>query len=84
MAGAIIQALQADAITPSVAMKELRKLSDVIGLFSSITDEDIDEAEEADNGLMPPTFGGLNEGQIENGEPKPLVPKAPLANREAG
>lgn len=44
MAGAIIQALQADAITPSVAMKELRKLSDVIGLFSSITDEDIDEA----------------------------------------
>lgn len=92
MAGAIIQALQADAITPSVAMKELRKLSDVIGLFSSISDEDIDEAEEMDKGLMPPALGGMNEDQVENGvsgadqngEPKPLVPKAPLANREAG
>lgn len=92
MAGAIIQALQADAITPSVAMKELRKLSDVIGLFSSISDEDIDEAEEMDNGLMPPALGGMNEGQVENGvsgadqngEPKPLVPKAVATNREAG
>jgi phage-related protein (TIGR01555 family) len=92
MAGAIIQALQADAITPSVAMKELRKLSDVIGLFSSISDEDIDEAEEMDNGLMPQALGGMNEGQVENGvsgadqngEPKPLVPKAVATNREAG
>lgn len=92
MAGAIIQALQADAITTSVAMKELRKLSDVIGLFSSISDEDIDEAEEMDKGLMPPALGGMNEDQVENGvsgadqngEPKPLVPKAVATNREAG
>jgi phage-related protein (TIGR01555 family) len=92
MAGAIIQALQADAITTSVAMKELRKLSDVIGLFSSISDEDIDEAEEMDNGLMPPALGGMNEGQVENGvsgaeqnsESKPLVQETSSANRQAG
>lgn len=91
MAGAIIQALQADAITPSVAMKELRKLSDVIGLFSSITDEDIDEAEEADNGLMPPDAGDLNgnqaiglQGVDPNGQLEPMVQKAPGENREAG
>lgn len=78
LTGAIISALQADAIPVSVALKELRKLSDTIGLFASITDEDIDAAEDADTGMMPPDvdlgpdggglMGGLNGGQQEEGE----------------
>ena len=78
LTGAIISALQADAIPVSVALKELRKLSDTIGLFASITDEDIDAADDADNGMMPPDIslgpdgiglmGGLNGGQQEEGE----------------
>lgn len=78
LTGSIIAALQADAIPVSVALKELRKLSDTIGLFASITDEDIDAAEDADNGMMPPDVSlgpdgvglmeGLNGGQQEAGE----------------
>ena len=78
LTGSIIAALQADAIPVSVALKELRKLSDTIGLFASITDEDIEAAEDADNGMMPPDvdlgpdggglMGGLNGGQQEAGE----------------
>lgn len=78
LTGSIIAALQADAIPVSVALKELRKLSDTIGLFASITDEDIDAAEDADTGMMPPDVSlgpdsvglmeGLNGGQQEAGE----------------
>lgn len=78
LTGSIIAALQADAIPVSVALKELRKLSDTIGLFASITDEDIEAAEDADTGMMPPDVDlgpdggglmeGLNGGQQEEGE----------------
>lgn len=78
LTGSIIAALQADAIPVSVALKELRKLSDTIGLFASITDEDIEAAEDADTGMMPPDVSlgpdgiglmeGLNGGQQEEGE----------------
>lgn len=80
-AGAIIQAMSAGAISTATAMKELKKLSDTVGIFASITDEDIAEAEEEENQLLPPMpnmqgFGGgspmeqmSNEGEgIESGE----------------
>lgn len=77
MTASIISALQADAIPISVAMKELRKLSDVVGIFASITDEDIDAAEEADNGLMPPdvSVGGMGFGSQQEGGSE-VVPRA--------
>ena len=94
LAGSIIQALQAGAIPTSVAMKELRKLSDTIGLFGSISDEDIDAAEEADNGMMPPeaklTEDPLNAkpesvpGANQNGAAVGVVPKAPQAGGPTG
>lgn len=78
LTGSIIAALQADAIPVSVALKELRKLSDTIGIFASITDEDIEAADDAETGMMPPDvslgpdglglMGGLNGGQQEEGE----------------
>lgn len=91
LAGSIIQSLQAEAITPSIALRELRKLSDTIGIFSTISDEDIAAAEEIDNGLMPPGAEGLdgtdfsavsaaNEEQDQRG----LVQKAPEDDRQAG
>lgn len=63
MVGAIVQALQSESIPLPNAMKELKKLSPTIGLFSSITEEDIDEAEKQENELMPPEAGGLNAQQ---------------------
>lgn len=57
MVGAIVQALQNEAIPLPTAMKELKKLSPVLGMFSSITDEDIAEAEKQENELMPPMAG---------------------------
>ena len=98
MTASIISALQADAIPISVAMKELRKLSDTVGIFASITDEDIDAAEESDNGLMPPDvslggsgFGGQQEAGSEvvpradeNGTDRKVVPQTPAANQQAG
>lgn len=64
MVGAITSALGADAITTSVAMKELRKLSDTVGIFSSITDEDIAMAEEMDKGMAAP--GGSGDGPLDD------------------
>lgn len=57
---AILQALQSGAISTSVALKELKKLSESIGLFASISDEDIEAAEEMDNGMMPPAPEGFD------------------------
>lgn len=94
LAGSIIQALQAGAIPISVAMKELRKLSDTIGLFGSISDEDIDAAEEADNGMMPPEAKLMEDplnakpesvpGANQNGAAVGVVPKAPQAGGPTG
>jgi len=83
MVGAIVQALQSESISLPNAMKELKKLSPTIGLFSSITEEDIDEAEKQENELMPPGAGGLNAaaeqvpGAGQNGGFGPLVSQAP-------
>lgn len=92
MVGAIIQALQNEAIPLPIAMKELKKLSSAIGMFSSITDKDIEEAERQENEMMPPQAGGFNgtanqiQGGGQNAGLGSVVPKAPdgsgKANRE--
>lgn len=70
MSGAIIGALNANAITPSIAMRELKRLSDTVGVFSTITDDDVAEAEEMDNGMMPPSAEeALNGNPIIAGVP---------------
>lgn len=92
MSQAIIGALGANAITPSIAMRELRKLSDIVGVFSTITDEDVKEAEEADTGLLPPTVedmtNGNNGGTVQGGHEveadRGVVSQAPSPDSEAG
>jgi phage-related protein (TIGR01555 family) len=93
LVGSIISALQADAITLPVAMKELRKLSDTVGLFSSISDEDIQAAEETENAMMPPeasmteepTYeGGSVQGAEQNGQDHGLVPEKAQGDSPAG
>ena len=92
MSASIISALQADAISTSVALKELRKLSDVVGIFSSITDEDIAAADEMENGMMPPSAEDVSHalerfdvpGTEEDEKDSGLVPKAPDEGGAAG
>lgn len=92
MSQAIVGALGANAITPSIAMRELRKLSDIVGVFSTITDEDVKEAEEADTGLLPPTVedmtNGNNGGTVQGGHEveadRGVVSQAPSPDSEAG
>lgn len=91
MVGSIIQSLDSGAISTATALKELKKLSDVIGMFASITDEDIESAEETDNAMMPPTaeeMDATEEGAKlpsvsradENGTSGRLVQEAPEGN----
>ena len=63
--GAIVQAFESGAITESIAMKELKKLSGTVGLFGSITDEEIENADES-NDLPLPDLGDLDESEIGN------------------
>ena len=51
---AIISAMDAGILSKAAAMKESRKLASTIGLFSSITDEDIGKAEKEDAELSAP------------------------------
>ena len=89
MSASIISALQADAISVPVALKELRKLSDTVGIFASISDEDIAAAEEMENGMMPPNAEDiLNEservsGTAQNEETRGVVSEKASENLEA-
>jgi phage-related protein (TIGR01555 family) len=51
---AVTKAVDANVQKPSAAMKDLKASSQVTGLFSSITDEDINEAEEQEKNAPPP------------------------------
>ena len=92
--GAIVQAMEAGAISEVTAMQELKKLSGTIGLFGSITDEDIKAAEEADDLPLPDLdLGGLNgqgegidlSGADQNGDPRQVVPpSAPQGQQDGG
>ena len=91
MTASIISALQADAITPAIALRELRSLSDTVGIFASISDEDIETANEMDNGMMPPDPKGAVNGN-EQGVPgagedpaaRGVVQEAPPEGSPAG
>lgn len=52
--GAVDQAVTSGVINPVIALKELRDIGRLTGVFSNITDEDIDTAE-----AMPPDLGEL-------------------------
>lgn len=63
---AIISAMDAGILSKAAAMKESRKLASTIGLFSSITDEDIGKAEKEDaelNAPIPPEVEALAKAQ---------------------
>ena len=57
------------------ALTELKKLSGVVGVFSSITDEDIAEAKEMEQAQLPPNPDDYAYGNIPE-EGKPGVPRA--------
>ncbi|MCH3934734.1 MAG: DUF1073 domain-containing protein [Mesosutterella sp.] len=92
LTGAVLQALQAGAISNSTALKELRKLSGTTGLFASITDDDIKAAEEADTGMMPPEANLTEDpnetehvsGNREDQKPSQLVPGEAQASSGGG
>lgn len=84
----VVQAEQAGIITPAIAMKELKQQSSETGLFTHITDEDIQEAE-----LMPPPMPdepvepeeeSTNVGDPGNGpnEPKEKIAKMGINKNE--
>ena len=59
---AITQAFSAGIISQRTALKELRQQSEITGMWSNITDEDIEKADDevvsADEGAMGDMFGG--------------------------
>jgi phage-related protein (TIGR01555 family) len=66
VAQAISGAESQGLISQAAAMKELRQSSDKTGIFTNITDEDIEAAEEA----LPPTGEGLLGGEGNPDEPE--------------
>jgi phage-related protein (TIGR01555 family) len=63
---AIITAYNAGLISQKTGMKELRQQSEITGLFSNITDEDIDKADDSlSQGEMIPDLGGDLSGALE-------------------
>lgn len=68
----VIKSFEAGLISQAVALKELRQASGLTGLFSNITDEDIEDADDAPpkadaavddphDFLKPSALGGMNE-----------------------
>jgi phage-related protein (TIGR01555 family) len=63
---AIIAAYNSGLISQKTGMKELRQQSEITGLFSNITDEDIDKADDSlSQGEMIPDLGGDYGGAME-------------------
>ena len=67
---AILQAMDSGAINQATALRELKSMSEVVGAFSSINDEMIQEAEEVEKNLMPPEPSSFNQEET-NGEEEP-------------
>lgn len=57
----IYQGYEAALLKKSTALKELRNMADETGLFSNITDEDIEQAEEEDENGGAPDMGELEQ-----------------------
>lgn len=64
---AVTKAVEDGVISPTIAMKELRQSSHITGVYTNITDEDIEEAE-----LAPPPIPGMAPGGPGEGAQKPL------------
>ncbi len=68
---AIVQAFQANIISQSIALKELRESSRTTGMWNNITDEDIEKAN-TDFGmgeeLVPPDIMGFSENEMSADE----------------
>ncbi|HDR9029904.1 TPA: DUF1073 domain-containing protein [Burkholderia vietnamiensis] len=78
---AVTKAVDAGLLTPAGGMKELRASSHRTGVFTSITDEEIDQAEDqpppAAETELPPDADDPNDGP--QATPKPGAPKRPGA-----
>jgi phage-related protein (TIGR01555 family) len=90
--GAVLQAFETGAIGRGTVLKELRKISSDTGIWTTITDEEVDEAEKEPK---PPSPGEQPEGQEGGGglaglmggggpgggmePPKPELPKSAQA-----
>ena len=72
LVASILQAYDSQLISSAVALKELKKLSDSVGLFASITDEDIDEAQKQDSVMMPPIPAMPDDGQSQQKQAEPI------------
>jgi phage-related protein (TIGR01555 family) len=64
----VLAAYNSGVISQKTTLKELRQLSDTTGVFSNITDEDIDAAEDEP---MMPGEGNEAEGAEAEGDPSP-------------
>lgn len=69
----VIGGFEAGLVSKSGAMEELRALSGDTGIFSNITEEDIEEAEEEED--EPPMPGLSGEGELPDGAVDPAEPK---------
>ncbi len=86
---AIIQAEEAGLISPRVAMEELKQSSRITGVFSNITDKDINEAEDTPAPPMEEVMGMTNakdpqdpnNADEEEGEAK-VKPKKTVKDRK--
>lgn len=63
-AATIMQAFDAQLISAPRALEELKRQSAVTGIFSTITDEEIQEAREQED-VEPPELGAMNEVQAD-------------------
>lgn len=81
LSSTILQAMDSGAVGKAVAVKELRKLNQSLGVFSSITDEDIEKAEEEDN-APPPPMPGMPGIPGMPGGPGGMMPNAEDENSE--
>lgn len=84
VAGAIRDAFNTGVISLPTALKELKSLSETVGVFATITDEDIAEAERQEEMDEPPEFDYENfakesthgvSGTGTDGEDQPVVQK---------
>nr|DAQ67846.1 MAG TPA: Portal [Caudoviricetes sp.] len=73
----VTKAFQAGMVSQRTALKELRQQSEMTGMWSNITDEDIDKADDSvmqpDEGmgdLMGGVFGGAQEEEAEEPQPQ--------------
>lgn len=95
-AATIADAYDRGLLSLDQALTELKKLSGVVGMFSSITDENIEEAKEMEQAQLPPnpddySYGNLPEESKpsvqradENGSDRTMVQETPDASSQTG